>query len=334
MTNPPMQLARRRVLQGLAGIGAMVLAGPTRSQAQAPAWPDRPVRLIVGFPAGTSPDLLARLLTEPMAARFGQPFVAVNRPGANGNIGAAAVATANDGHTFGVVGAGALTGSPHLYANPGFKLADFAPVTVIGTSPLLLVGSTTTPFNHPREFIAEAKKAGDRWNYGSPGIGSNGHLSMELLKEKTGMTAVHVPFPGIPAVLTAIMQGDIQMAIVPIGNAMTQVQAGKIRAVGLTASAPSPLAPGVPPLTEAGVADFTIESWNAVMAPVSTAAPILTSFGDTVRTIIRSDTIRDKLFAQGWVADGGSADALQRRIATDGAMYGRIIQSRKIRVDG
>jgi len=323
--------SRRRFIASASALGLALPGGWAR--AQAAPWPARPVRLIVGFPAGTSPDLLARLLAEPLAARFNQPFVVVNRPGANGNIGAAAVATANDGHTFGVVGAGALTSSPLLYANPGFKLDELAPVTVIGTSPLLLVTTTRVSFSTPREFIAEAKGAGKTWNFGSPGIGSNGQLTMEVLKEKTGIEAVHVPFAGVPAVLTAMMQGDIQLAIVPIGNAMSQVQAGKIKAVGLTSTRPSALAPGVPPLTEAGVQDLDIESWNAVMAPAATPPAILATFEDAVRSIIRTDAIKEKLFAQGWMADGGPADALQRRITADTAMYKRIIASRGIRIE-
>jgi tripartite-type tricarboxylate transporter receptor subunit TctC len=323
--------ARRRLLLGAAGAGVLFAAPSLR--AQGGRWPDKPVRLIVGFPAGTSPDLLARAIGEPLAAQFAQPFVVENRSGANGNIGAAAVAKATDAHTFGIVGAGALTSSPTLYANPGFKLAEFAPVSVIGTSPLMLVASTQVAVGSVREFLAEARKGGNRWSYGSPGVGSNGHLCMELLKDKVGLDAVHVPYAGVPAVLTAIMAGDIQMAIVPLGNALVQVQAGRLKAVGLTSSGPSPLAPGVPALADGGVQDFVIESWNAVMAPASTPAGVLATFGDAVRALLRSEAMKQKLFSQGWQADGGAPDALQRRIAADSAMYSRIIAARGIRLE-
>lgn len=330
MTRSFVNEQRRRLVAAL-GAGAS-LAWPA-ARAQTGRWPERPVRLIVGFPAGTSPDLLARALAEPLAAQFAQPFIVENRPGANGNIGAAAVAKASDAHTFGVVGAGALTSSPTLYANPGFRLAELAPVSVIGTSPLMLVTGTKLSFGSIGEFIAEARKSGSRWSYGSPGVGSNGHLTMELLKDKTGIEAVHVPYGGVPAVLTAMIAGDVHLAIVPIGNALAQVQAGRIKAVGLTSSGPSPLAPGVPSLSDGGVQDFVIESWNAVMAPAQTPEPVLGTFTDAVRGILRSDAMRQKLFSQGWAADGGPPDALQRRIAQDSAMYARIIAARGIRVE-
>lgn len=324
--------ARRRWLLGAAGAGALLTA--PWAGAQGRPWPEKPVRLIVGFPAGTSPDLLARALGDPLATQFSQPFVVENRAGANGNLGASAVAKGNDGHTFGIVGGAALTSSPVLYANPGFKLSDFVPISVIGTAPAMLVTGNRIPFSGAREFLAEARKAGNRWSYGSPGVGSNGHLGMELLQEKEGLSAVHVPYAGVPAVLNAIVAGDIQMAIVPIGNALVQQQAGRLKTVGLTSTGPSPLAPGVPSLAEGGVKDFVIESWNAVMAPATTPPAVLATFGDAVRNLLRSDPMRQKLFAQGWQADGGPPEALLRRVATDSAMYARIIQARGIRLEG
>lgn len=330
MTNSPSQRTRRTLLAGVSGL-ATALALP-RAWSQ-PRWPDRPVRLIVGFPAGTSPDLLARLLADPLQAEFAQPFIVENRVGASGNIGAAALAKGSDHHTFGIVGAATLTSAPALYPNLNFKLAEFAPITIIGSSPLVLVTSPKITYSSGAEFLALARQAGNRWSYGSPGIGSNGHLSMELLKEKTGIGAVHVPFNGAPAVLTAIVSGDLQLALLPIGNALAQVQAGRIKAVGLTSTAPSPLARGVPSLAQAGVKDAVISTWNAVMAPAQTPPHVLTTFGDAVRRVIRSDDIRQKLFAQGWLADGGTAEELKKLIAHDTGRWSRLIAERGIRIE-
>ncbi|MFT3718834.1 Bug family tripartite tricarboxylate transporter substrate binding protein [Pseudorhodoferax sp.] len=328
----PFHAVPRRTLLAAAGAAALAGAWPP-ARAQGP-WPDKPVRLLVGFSAGTSPDLLARLLAEPLAARFGQPFIVENRAGASGNIAAGQLAKAADQHTFGVVGAAVLTSAPALYPRLDFKTDELAPISVIGSSPLMLVTSPKIAFDGVRGFLATAREAGSRWSYGSPGVGSNGHLSMELLKEKTGIAAVHVPFGGAPAVLTAIIGGDIQMALLPIGNAMTQVQAGRIQAVALTSSGPSPLATGVPALAEHGVPDLRLDTWNAVMAPARTAPPVLERFGSAVREVLQSEDIRRKLFAQGWMAEGGPAEDLRQRIAADAALYGRIVAERGIRIEG
>jgi tripartite-type tricarboxylate transporter receptor subunit TctC len=323
--------ARRALLGAGAALGlSMVLPA---ARAQGSRWPEKPVRLIVGFPAGTSPDLLARLLAEPLAAEFGQPFIVENRAGAGGNVAAGLLAKATDQHTFGIVGAGTLTSAPALYNDLTFKTSDFAPITNIGSSPLMLVTSTTIKYASVQEFLAIARQAGNKWSYGSPGVGSNGHLSMELLKQRTGIEAVHVPYSGAPAVLTSIIGGDLQMALLPIGNALSQVLAGRIKAVALTSTAPSPLAPGVPTLVDGGVKDFSIETWNTVMAPATASPEIVARFGEVVRRVIRSDDVKQKLFAQGWVADGGSAAELQRRIADDALRYGRIVAERGIRIE-
>lgn len=331
MHNHSLRLTRRAVLG--AGAALSLSAFYPSAYAQGVRWPERAVRLIVGFPAGTSPDLLARLLADPLAGELGQPFVVENRAGASGNISAAVLAKATDQHTFGIVSAATLTSAPALYPELSFKTADFAPITSIGSSPLVLVTSTKIAYTSPQEFINTARQAGSRWSYGSPGVGSNGHLSMELLKQKSGIDAVHVPFSGAPAVLLAIINGDLQLALLPIGNALAQVQAGRIKAVALTSTIPSPLAPGVPTLVDAGLRDYSIETWNAVMAPATTPPDIVARFGDAVRRVIRSDEVRQKLFSQGWVADGGSAESLQKRIAEDTVRYGRIVADRGIRIE-
>jgi tripartite-type tricarboxylate transporter receptor subunit TctC len=331
MSHPSLTWSRRRWLTAAGGFGASLASAPL--WAQDARWPSKAVKLVVGFPAGTGPDLLARMLAEPLAREFGQPFIVENRAGASGNIAASVVAKASDGYTFGIVGAAVLTSAPLLYPTLNFKASDFAPITVIGSAPQVLVTTPKIAFASVQAFLAEARQAGNRWSYGSPGMGSNSHLSVELLKEKTGIEAVHVPFGGIPAVLTAMIGGDIQMAVVPIGSALPHMQAGRLKAVGLATQAPSPLAPGVPTLAEGGVKDLQLDVWNAVMASAHTPAAIVARFGEAVRKIIRSEELQKKLFEQGWVAGGGSAQELEQRIAQDAAMYGRIVTARGIRLE-
>ena len=324
------RMSRRDCLGALAaGTGGLLL--PALSAAQ-DAWPQRPLKIVVGFPAGTSPDLNARLLVDPLAQALGQSVLVENRVGAAGAIGAEAVAKATDGHTFGVVGIAALTIVPHLNPKLGYAPKEFKPITVIGSSPMLVVAANSVSFKDAADFFKVGREAGGRWNYGSLGVGSTAHIGVELLKARTGMEAIHVPFNGAPAVIAAMVNGDVQFASLPIGTALAQAQGGRIRVVALTSASRSILAPGVASLPEAGVAALDIEIWNAVVAPAATPKPVLERFARAVTAIIRSDDVRQKLFAQGWRAEGTTPEALERRIRDESALFGAIIRQRGISI--
>ncbi len=166
------------------------------------------------------------------------------------------------------------------------------------------------------------------------GIGSGTHLGCEMLKDLAGFNAVHVPFNGSPAIVNAMKGGDIQMAALPIGFALAQVQAGNIKSVAVTSAARTPLAPNVPALPEAGVPAMELEIWNAISVPASMPKEIVDALSAVLTRIIRSDDVKQKLFQQGWVADGGSPEAAQRRIRSDVGHYQQIITKRKITVEG
>lgn len=336
-----MSPARRQHLAALlasaSGLALSALTAPGSAIAQTAAtraepWPQRPIKIIVGFPAGTSPDLNARMLADPLAQALGGSVVVENRAGAAGAIGAEAVAKATDGHTFGVIGIAALTIVPHLNPKLPYSPKDFKAVTVIGSSPMLIVAANSVQFKDAADFFRVAREAGSRWNYGSLGIGSTAHLSVELIKATTGIEAQHVPFNGAPAVMAAMVNGDVQFASLPIGAALAQAQAGRIRAVALTSANRSILASGVPSLPEAGVAALDIEIWNAVMAPANTPKPVMDKFSRAVQAIIRSEDSRQKLFAQGWRADGTTPEALERRIRDESAMFAAVIKKRGITI--
>ena len=324
---PALSLSRRHCLAALAAL-------PLAVRAQAPAWPTKPLRIIVGFPAGTSPDLMARALTEPLSKILGQPVIVENRVGAAGVLGADALAKASDGHSFGVVGNAALTSAPLLYPKLPYRLQELAPISVIGSSPLLIVASSKIAFSSPADFFKQARAAGASWSYGSLGVGSGSHLITELLKAKAGLQPVHVPFNGAPAVINAMIGGDIHLAVLPIGTALSQVQAGRIRGVALTSANRSILAPDVPALPEAGVPPLNIEIWNAVVAPASMPKATRDVLAQAVVQVIRSDDLRQKLFQQGWRAEGTTPEALAQRIRDDTALYREIIASQRITVDG
>ncbi len=303
------------------------------SKTEAP-WPTKPVKIMVGFPAGTSPDLVARTLAEPLSRALGQPVIVENRPGAGGNIAADLVAKATDGHTIGVMINGNLTIAKLLNPKTPFDPAqDLAPISLIGTAPLVLCAPASAPGATAAEFLAAARKAGNTWSYGSPGVGTVGHIGMELLKGRAGIDPVHVPYPGYPQVVTAMIGGHIQLSMLPPGLALAQARAGKVKAIGVTSQGRSSLAPEVPSLSEAGIRDYQLEIWNGVAGPASMPKPVVARLSTLISDIARSPEVRQKLFQQGWQVAGTSSEGLANRIKLDTAALGKVITERGIKAE-
>ncbi len=324
-----------RLIAILLSTGAFFTLLKAQTGAQAtPTWPSQPLRLVVGFPAGTSPDLTARAFAEPLAKALGQPVLVENKVGAAGNIAADFVAKATDNHTIGLMINGNMTIAKLLNPKlPYDPLTELAPISLIGVSPLVLCASAGAPGASAEEFLAAARTGGNRWNYGTPGIGTVGHLGMELLKAKTGLAAVHVPYPGYPQVTTAMIGGDLQLSLLPPALASAQIKAGKLRAIGVTAGTRSALVPDFPSLAEAGVKDFNLEIWNAVAAPQSLPKAAAARLSALVAEIARSPEMRQKLFQQGWQVIGSSAEELAVRVRIDTAQLGNIIATQGIKVE-
>lgn len=323
-------LTRRQTLASALALGVTGLA--TRAAlAQSPAWPSRPLKLLVGFPPGSSPDLMARLLAEPLAQALGQPVVVENRPGAGGNIAADAVSRASDDHTLGLMINGNLTIARILNpATPYDPLTDLAPVSLVAVAPLVLAASSTVGADGAG-FLAAARQAGERWNYGTPGVGTVAHIGMELLKSRAGISPVHVPYPGNPQVINAMLSGELQMALLPPGLAMPQVRAGKLRAIGVTSAGRSSVVPELPSLTEIGVPQLQLEIWNAVAAPNSLPKAHVQRLSDLITEIVRREDIRQKIFAQGWQVAGTSPEGLARRMQSDARAMAEVIARNNIR---
>ena len=300
--------------------------------AVAATWPSRPVKLLVGFPGGSTPDMAARTLAEPLSRVLGQPVIVENRPGASGNIAADLVAKATDDHTLGVLINGNLTSAKLLYSKLPYDPAkDFTPVSLLTTAPLVLVAPMDQPSGS--DFFVAARNGGDKWNYGSVGNGSVGHLGMELLKSKAGnLTAVHVPYQGNPQVITALLGGQLQMALVPPGIALPQIRAGKLKAIGLTGGR-SALAGEIPSLADADVRNFNLEVWTALVGPAKLSKAAQARLNQEVSRIIRDSDTRQKLFNQGWQAVGTSPEGLISRIRSETAIMGGIIAMRGIKVE-
>lgn len=315
----------------LAATASMAAAFSIGALAQT-AWPQKTVRLLVGFPAGSTPDISARTLAEPLSKALGQPVVVENKPGAAGNLATDLVAKANDDHTLGVVINGNLTSAKMLYPQLPYDPAkDFAFLSLLTTAPLVLVAPAELPAGV--DFMAAAQRAGDKWSYGSVGNGSVAHLGMELLKSRVpGLLPVHIPYQGNPAVITAMLGGQIQLSLVPPGLAMPQVRAGKLRAVGLT-SGRSALVPDVPALSEAGVRDFNLEVWTALIGPASLPKAAQDKLTAEVLRIYQDPDIQRKLLAAGWQPVGSTPEGLRQRVRDEAALLGNIISARGIKLD-
>ena len=329
---PNFPLRRAFLMLALAAVSSTALAQKTAKPHA--AWPTKAVRIMVGFPGGSTPDLVARTIAEPLSKALGQPVVVENRPGAGGNIAADVVAKATDDHTIGVLINGNMTIAKLLNpATPFDPLKDLAPISLIGTAPLLLTAPASAPFSNAQEFFLAARNAGNKWSYGTPGVGTVGHIGMELLKTKTNIDPVHVPYPGNPQVINAMMGGQIQLSLLPPGLAAAQIRAGKLKAVGVTSINRSPLVPEFPSLDEGGVKGFQLEIWTAAAGPASMPKPIVAKLSSLISEIARTPEVRQKLFQQGWQVAGTSSEGLANRIKADTALLGGVIAMRGIKAE-
>lgn len=325
---------RTILLLSLAAISAGALAQKVAQSAPAAPWPTKPVRIIVGFPGGSTPDLVARTIAEPLSRALGQPVIVENRVGAGGNIAADLVAKSTDNHTIGVMINGNMTIAKLLNpATPFDPLKDLAPISLIGTAPLLLTAPATAKFNTIQEFFLAGRNAGNQWSYGSPGVGTVGHIGMELLKTKANINPVHVPYPGNPQVISAMIGGQIQLALLPPGLAAPMIRAGKLKAVGVTSTSRSSLVPEYPSLAEGGIRGFQLEIWTAAAAPASMPRPIIAKLSTLISEIVRTPDVRQKLFQQGWQVAGTSSEGLANRIKADTALLGGVIAMRGIKAE-
>ncbi|SOY53604.1 conserved hypothetical protein, UPF0065 [Cupriavidus taiwanensis] len=314
--------------QALIALAAACAAGASGS-AFAQPWPARPLRMVVPFPPGSSPDLIARILTEKLAAALGQPVVVENRPGAGGNIGTGMVArAAPDGYTLLFTINGPLVTAPTLSRNLNYDpFRQLAPVTLVATSPNVLVVDARLPVHNLREFVALARARPGELNYGSPGNGSASHLAMEQLKAMAGVDLQHVPYPGFPQITTAMVGGQVQAAFMVPAIAMPQVNAGKLRVLAVTTTGRTAVLPSVPTVAESGYAGFEAISWQAVLAPAGTPQAVIDRLYRELVAIIGSADVRDKMRAQYFVPAGTAPASLRQTMASEKARWDKVIRA-------
>ena len=317
-------MRRRLIVQG--SLAALALA--QRSLAHAASWPSRPIRLVVPFPPGSSPDTIARLVADPLAQALGQPVVADNRPGAGGNLGTANVARAQpDGHTLLFTIQGPLVTAPLLVRHLGYDPArDLAPVSLVATSPNVLVVDPRLGVNSLDEFVQRVRRRPGQLNYGSVGVGSASHLAMELFKKRAGLDLVHVPYEGFAQIVNAILGGQVQAAFMVPASAIGQMRAGKLKALGVSTLGRSAALPELASLVEQGYPGFEAISWQAVLVPAGTPAAVIDRLSSELVRIIKTDDVRSRMLGQYFSAAGTAPQALATLMNSERKRWAQVIR--------
>jgi tripartite-type tricarboxylate transporter receptor subunit TctC len=300
--------------------------------ALAQAWPTKPIRMVVTFPSGGAPDILARLLAD--KAQLGQPMVVDNKPGAGGNIGADNVAKSPpDGYTFvmGTVGTHSINGA--LYSKMPYDMVkDFTPVGHVASAPNLLVVTNALPVKNVAEFISYLKANPNKLSFGSPGIGTSVHVSGELFKSLTGTTMQHVPYKGRQFAIPDLVGGQIQVMFDNMPSALPMAKEGKIRALAQTTAKRSPAAPDVPTVAET-VPGFEATTWFAVFAPAGTPRDIVLKMNAEMQRVFALPDVQDKMKTLGLDAAVGSPEDLARLQATEITKWAKVVKESGARAD-
>lgn len=276
---------------------SVLLLATGAAQAQ---YPDKPVRIVVPFIAGSAPDVAARHVAQRLAVSLGQQFIVDNKPGAAGNVGAEVAArAAPDGYSLFLMTSSHLL-SPFLYARVNYDpMKDFTPVTMITRIPSLMVVPPTSPAKTAVEFVALAKSMPGKLNYGSGGAGSLAHLSGEAFRFATGIDYVHVPFRGAPEIVMALLSGQIQVGFPTMPTAFRQAQGGQLRALAVTSARRTAVMPEVPTLLEAIPDGFALEAWLGLAAPAGTPPAIVSRLHATLAAALTDDQFRHTLGSDG-----------------------------------
>jgi tripartite-type tricarboxylate transporter receptor subunit TctC len=314
----------------LVALGLALAAQPSAAQ----NWPTKPVRIIVPFGAGSTPDVVARLIADHLQTKLGQPFVIENKPGASGNTGTDAVAKAEpDGATIGISIGGPLAINTLLFSKLPYNPAtDIAPVTQLITQPSALAVNSDVMVNSVAELVALLKREPGKYNFGSIGNGSLSHLAMEAIAIKSGTKMVHVPYPSSPAAMTAIIRGDVQMGCLPAISVTPIAAAGKVKILAVSTAKRSPFLPQIPTLKEAGI-DVEADAWMGMIAPGRTPEAIVARIQREVVEAIGTTAIRDKLAAQLMEPVGNTPAEFRARIEGEIARWAPVIKAADVKVN-
>ena len=313
---------------------ALLLAA-VATGAGAQGYPNKPIRIVVPFPAGGATDILARAAAQKLTEAWGQPVLVDNRPGAGGNIGSELVArAAPDGYTLemGTVGTHAINAS--LYAKmPYDHVKDFAPVILVASVPNVLVVNPAVPVNSVQELIAYARANPGKLNFASSGSGTSIHLSGELFKVMAGVQMTHIPYKGSAPALQDLIAGQVQLMFDNLPPSLPQIKGGKLRALAVTSTARAPALPDVPTVAEAGLPGFEASSWFGILAPAGTPPEIIAKLNAEIAKWLASPEAREKMLALGANAAGGAPEDFAKHIAAETAKWQKVVKASGAKVD-
>lgn len=303
--------------------------------AWAQTYPTKPIRWVVGFPAGSAGDILARAIGPHLTEKWGQPVIVENRPGAGGNLGADAVAKSPaDGYTLlmGTVSSHAI--NPTLYAKlPYDAVKDFTPVTLVATAPNVLVVGPAVPVDSIAQLIALAKSKPGQLTFGSAGNGTTLHLSGEMFKRMAGVDLVHVPYRGTPQAFPDLMTGQITMMFSPVPAVLPQVKEGRLKALAITSATRSALFPELPTIAESGLPGFEAVAWNGVFVPAGTPPAIVTMLNREIIRIIQLPELRERFTALGFDPGGNTPEQFAQMVKTETEKWAKVVRDSGARVD-
>jgi tripartite-type tricarboxylate transporter receptor subunit TctC len=302
--------------------------------ALADSYPERPIKFVVPYPPGGGTDVVARIVQPRLQAVLGQSIVIENKGGAGGSLGTDIVSkAAPDGYTV-LFTLSSHTINPAIFPKlPYDTLKDFEPVGTVASLPQLLAANPGVPVRTVADVVAQAKAAPDKFSFASVGNGSPGHLAGELMVIRTGAQMVHIPYRGGGPAVTDVIGGQVPLLWVSIPAAAQQVKAGKLRALAVSTVKRSPAFPDVPTMQEAGVADFEVDSWYAMLVPAKTPRAIIDKLNKALNTVLAEPAIRTQLLEQGADAVGGTPEALGKVIAAELPKWAKLAKDANIKAD-
>ena len=320
---------KRRALLALSGLVLALGLGSTW------AYPTKPIRVVMGFPAGGPLDQHARLLTDRLQAQLGQPILIDYKAGAGGTVGAQEVMrAAPDGHTLMLANTGVMVINPALYTKlPYNTLRDFVPVARTAMQPLALLVNPKVPVSNLKEFVAYAKARPGQINYGSAGNGGSSHLVPEMFKSATGLFMVHIPYRGSAPAFTDLMAGQVQFMAESIPQAAQYHKQGKVRALAVTSRERNPALPDIPTVMETGIPNFEVVGFYGFLAPAGTPKDVVSKLSDAFKAVMNQPDIRSRMVAQGADPAFLGADDFAKFLTAELPRWAEVVQKSGAKLD-
>jgi len=312
-----------------------VVLGICSSAVFAQAYPNKPIKLVVGFAPGGAADYVARNISVPLGQALGQSIVIENKPGAGSSIAAEQVAkSAPDGYTILIASPSSISVNPALSPKLGYKPSDFQPITKITSSPVVIAANPATGINSVKELIAKAKQNPGALNYATSGNGSAPHLAAALFSQEADVKMTHIPFRGGSLAIQSVIAGDTQLTFGTPPSVLPMIQAGRLKGLAISAKERSPLAPGLPGMREAGLPDYAIEFWYGLFVPAGTPPAIVQKIFDAAQTALKQPNVKASLEREGTdVSLSTSPAQFVRFLAEDEKFWVKLVKSAEVTVD-